>query len=516
MIQILCVTPVSACFELKNDAPYYAPVGYTVFLNGEQQFRGDTNVFSVFSLRPGTDYVLRLDYDDGAVDEAHFTTKTVTAGVNVKDFGAVGDGVTNDTAAVQAAIHFLPEGGLLHFPAGSYLTGPLALKSHITLEFGQEAVLLGDPVREHYPILPGCVTDCYSGEEVHFGAFEGNAVPMYQALVTAEYARDITIVGPGTVDGNAQNSDFWTHFTEFPTARPRLFFFNRCREITVHGLTAQNSASWQFHPYFSQQVGLYDLFIKAPKDSPNTDAIDPEACDGVQIIGCRFTVGDDCIAIKSGKIDIGRKFRQSADHHTIRNCLMAFGHGAVTLGSEIGAGVTNLSVYQCLFRGTDRGLRIKTRRGRGKYAVIDGVEFSNIRMDNVMAPLVMNMYYFCDPDGHEQIVWSKEPHPVDDTTPYLGSFLFRDMECTDCEWAAGYFYGLTEQPIGSVTIENVNFTFKENASSGRPAMMDYIEEECKRGLYFNCVRKVSLKNVTMTGQSGERLITINVDEVMDE
>ena len=90
------------------------------------------------------------------------------------------------------------------------------------------------------------------------------------------------------------------------------------------------------------------------------------------------------------------------------------------------------------------------------------------------------------------------------------------MECTDCEWAAGYFYGLTEQPIGSVTIENVSFTFKEDAASGRPAMMDYIDPECKRGLYFNRVRHVKLKNVTMSGQDGDRLIAVNVDEVVDE
>ena len=105
---------------------------------------------------------------------------------------------------------------------------------------------------------------------------------------------------------------------------------------------------------------------------------------------------------------------------------------------------------------------------------------------------------------------------MDDTTPYLGSFHFRDMVCTDCEWAAGYFYGLTEQPIGSVTIENVRFTFKENASSGRPAMMDYIENECRRGLYFNCVNQVILKNVTMTGQLGQQVTAIQVQEVREE
>lgn len=213
---------------------------------------------------------------------------------------------------------------------------------------------------------------------------------------------------------------------------------------------------------------------------------------------------------------MGMKYQTPATNHIVRNCLMEYAHGAMTLGSEMSGGVHDLTVSQCYFSHTDRGLRIKTRRGRGKYAVIDGVEFSNMRMDNVMTPIVMNMYYFCDPDGHEPIVWSKDAHPVDDSTPYLGSFTFRDMQCTDCEWAAGYFYGLTEQPIGSVTIENVNFTFKEDASTGRPAMMDFLDPTCKLGLYFNRVKKVSLKNVTLSGQNGERIVTENVDEVIDE
>ena len=163
---------------------------------------------------------------------------------------------------------------------------------------------------------------------------------------------------------------------------------------------------------------------------------------------------------------------------------------------------------------TDRGMRIKTRRGRGSTCVVDGVEFSNIRMDNVMCPLVINMYYFCDPDGKTEYVWSKETLPVDERTPYLGSFTFRDMECRDCEWAAGYFYGLPEMPIGSVTIDHVSFTFKVDASSGHPAMMSYIDEECKRGLYFNGVRKVCIKNMTMEGQVGDEITAIHAEEVV--
>lgn len=514
MINTLYVGPVSACFELKNDTPYYAPQEYTVSLNGQELFHKNSNVFSVFSLRPGTEYALTVSYADGTSEEVPFETAQVTAGINVKDFGAVGDGVTDDSDAIQTAVHFLPVGGLLHFPAGTYLTRPVALKSHVTLELAEGATLLGDPDRSHYQTIPGEINDIYSGESVHFGAWEGNAVPMYQAFVCAEYAEDITIAGPGTVDGNAQNADFWKKFKEFPTARPRLFFFNRCKNITIHGVTAQNSASWQFHPYFSRNVGLYDIFIKAPKDSPNTDAIDPESCSHVNIIGCKFSVGDDCIAIKSGKIDLGKKYKTPADYHTIRNCLMEFGHGAVTLGSEIGAGVTNLSVSQCYFKGTDRGLRIKTRRGRGEDCVLNNILFENIKMDGVLTPVAINMWYnCCDPDRYSEYVWSREHLPVDDRTPHLGKFTFRKLECTDVQVAACYIDGLPEMPIDEVIFDEVTFTYAADAKPGKPIMKNFAEEECKLGLYLDNVRRIRTRNVKVEGCVGEKLIAAHYEEL---
>ena len=506
MIETLFVSPVSACFELRNDAPYYAPSSYRVWLDDVEQFEGNANVFSLFSLLPGKSYRLKVQMGDQA-EEITFTTKAVSAGVNVKDFGAVGDGIADDTSAIQAAIHCLPENGLLHFPKGIYLTAPLALKSHITISLAKDAVLLGSVDRSRYPRIPGEVTDLFTGEQKVYAAWEGNAVDMYQALIFAEHAKDITVVGPGTVDGNAQNSDFWTHFREFPLGRPRLFFFNRCRNVNVHGITAQNSASWQFHPFFSQKIGLYDLFIKAPKDSPNTDAIDPESCDGVEIIGCRFSVGDDCIAIKSGKIDLGKKYKQPADHHTIRNCLMEFGHGAVTLGSEIGAGVTNLSVRQCWFRGTDRGLRIKTRRGRGKDCVLDNILFENIRMEGVLTPVAINMWYnCCDPDRFSEYVWSREKLPVDERTPHLGSFTFRRLACTDVQVAACYIDGLPEMPIDAVHFEDCSFEYAQDAKPGKPIMKNFAQEECRLGLYLDNVRRISIRSVTLAGEAGEKII----------
>ena len=508
----LYVSSVSACFELENTSPYYAEDTFDVTVNGAPALKGvRTNVFSLFDLNPETEYAVGI-----GTDTVTITTLPETGCIDVRDFGALGDGQTDDTSAIQGAIQACPKGGRVRVPRGTYFVGPLVLKSHMTMELQTGAVLLADPREERYPVLPGEIRDAATGEMIQISSWEGNPFPCRQSFISAHFAQDIAIVGQGVIDGNAVNSTWWNDVKTRKLGRPKLVFFNQCESIRFHGILGRNSPCWNFHPFFCRGVYFYNIAVEAPKDSPNTDGSDPESCDDVRYIGVRFSVGDDAIAIKSGKMYMGMKYRTPATRHVVRNCLMEYAHGAMVLGSEMSGGIRDLSVSQCYFKHTDRGLRIKTRRGRGKYAVIDGVEFSNIRMDNVMAPLVMNMYYFCDPDGHEEIVWSKEWHPVDDTTPYLGNFVFRDMQCTDCEWAAGYFYGLTEQPIGSVTIENVAFTFREDASSGRPAMMDYIDEECRRGLYFNGVRKVCLKNVTMDGQIGERLITVNVDEVVDE
>ena len=515
-MKILFVSAVSACFELENNAPYYAPEPFRVTVDGRTLPEQTANVFSVFGLKPDTKYTVLAE---GAhfTDSVEFTTAKERCAVDVTAFGAKGDGVTENTAAIQAAVNFLPEGGRLYFPAGTYLTLPVALKSHMTVEFAEGAVLLGSTERKRYPVIPGVTPDLGGGEEVFFGTFEGNTMTMYQSLLSAAYAEDITIIGPGTVDGNAQNSDFWTAFKQDPIARPRLLFFNRCKNITVHGIKACNSASWQLHPFFTDHISFFDVSVSAPKISPNTDALDPESCDDVQIIGCKFTVGDDCIAIKSGKIELGERFNKSADHHTIRNCLMAFGHGAVTLGSEIGAGVKNLSVSQCWFQGTDRGLRIKTRRGRGKNCRIEHVEFSNIRMENVLTPFVINMYYnCCDPDKDSEYVWSREALPVDDRTPHLGSFHFTDIDCTGTQVAVCSIEGLPEMPVEEVEFRNVTVRFAEDAKPGVPAMKAFSEPIACGGLDLGYVKKVRIENVSLEGVRGEKLKTKFCGEVVTE
>lgn len=517
MINILYLGSSSVCMELQNDNPYYAPDEYTVSIGGKAALSSNTNVFSLFDLMPDTEYTAVIEYQ-GEKEEVNFKTAPETCCVNVKDFGAAGDGVHEDTAAIQAAVNFVPEGGRIYFPAGTYLTLPISLRSHITIELSENAVLLGSTDRERYPILQGTVKDPFTGGETPMSSFEGNEVPAYQSLLHGAYARDIAVVGRGRIDGNAQNGDWWKDFTNFPALRPRAVFLNRCENVVFHGVTVANSASWHMHPFYSRNIGLYNLYIEASKVSPNTDAIDPEACDGVEIIGCRFSVGDDCIAVKSGKIEMARKYGcKPADHHTIRNCLMDFGHGALTLGSELAGGIRNVSVTKCYFHATDRGLRIKSRRGRGKDSIITNVLFDNIRMEGVLTPIVINLWYnCCDPDRYTEYVWSRECLPVDDRTPHMGTFCFKNMVCTDAEAAACYIDGLPESPIDKVILENISVTFSEESKPHVPAMQNFAKERCRLGFYLDNVREIEVRNVQMKGQDGEMLVADHYDKITTE
>lgn len=510
MFKKLFVSSVSACFELKNKNPYYSPESYEVFLNGELYGKFTTNVFSIFNLSSETQYNVRI-----GKDELTFKTPAETALINVKALGAKADGKSDDTYFVQMAIDSCPDGGRVLLEEGTYLVRPIVLKSGITVELKKGAALLGDTCEESYPYIPARTYK--NGKENVLASWEGEPFDCHQSFISAYKQSNIKIVGEGTINGNADNSTWWATPKGRKVARPRNVFLNKCANVYFHGVTSMNSASWNLHPFFSKNLGFYDVRVKNPYTAPNTDGLDPESCDKVEIIGCTFSVGDDCCAIKAGKLYMGKTYKTPANRHTLRNDLFQDGHGAIVLGSEMSGGVKNLSVSQCVFRHTDRGLRIKSRRGRGKDAVIDGVTFENIKMENVITPLVINMYYFCDPDGHTEYVWSRDKNtPVDDGTPYLGKFLFRDIECKDCECMAGYFDGLVEQPIKEVVIENVSFSFKPDAKAYEPAMLENVNSYCRAGLYVDNVERLVLKNVTFEGVDGEKIIKKNLGEVVEE
>lgn len=507
----------SASFELINSDCYRSRLPYSVQLDGRTVAENRTaNVFSIYELCPGTEYEVTVVCGGTAVSHAA-TTRKESFRLNVREFGAAGDGATLDTSAIQAAILCCPKGGTVLLPAGTYLSSPLFLKSDMTLELAEGATLLGASDRSLYPVLPGVTPAENERDEYYLGTWEGNPLSSYASLLTGIHVSNVDIVGLGTVDANADRGDWWKDPKVKRGAwRPRMLFLNRCRNIRVQGVTLKNSYAWTIHPYYSREISFLDIRVFNDPDSPNTDGIDVESCGGVRILGAVISVGDDCVALKSGKIYLGRKLRTPTRGIELRNCLLERGHGAVVIGSDVSAGARDVKAAQCVFQGTDRGLRIKTRRGRGELSVVDRVSLENIRMDRVNTPFVINMFYSCDPDGHSEYVSSKKALPVDEFTPRVGSLSCRDIVCERCSVAGMFFYGLPEMPIGSVSFENVRISFAEDAQPGLPAMMDRIEPVKKLGLFARNVGKLRLAGVEITGFEGKKIDAENIGELTQE
>ena len=327
----------------------------------------------------------------------------------------------------------------------------------------------------------------------------------------------MTITGEGEIDADAQHGDWWQDVKKKKIAwRPRTVSITDSRYVVLHGVTVKNSYSWTIHPMFSTGLDLLDFKIRNPYNAPNTDGIDPESCVNTRIIGADIHVGDDCIAMKASKVFLGMKLKKSCKNTVIRNCLLDKGHGGIVIGSEMSGGVKDMVVTQCLMDHTDRGLRVKTRRGRGKTAVIDGLVFHNVEMNGVKAPFVINMFYFCDPDGHSDYVQCRQAMPVDDYTPRLGSLTMEDIRATGAQFAGCYFDGLPEMPIGEVVMKNVHITFDPDAQAGQAAMADGRPLVKKLAIYAENVKKIELHNVQIEGYEGERLQFANVGSFKED
>ena len=432
--------------------------------SGEIVRSGETDRVVTFfdGLVPATEYA--FETADGS--RIVFTTKSCTGRIDITDFDARTDAEDNGQA-IAAALAQVPEGGTLAIPAGRWRTAPVFLKSDMTLHLEPDAKLALVTDRKRIPILPA-----HDETGGMLGSWEGLPDACYAALVTGIGCERLTITGSGTLNGSGAEGDWWQwpKETRDGARRARTLFLNGCTGVEVSGITVENSPSWTIHPLYCRDISFVGVSIRNPSNSPNTDGLDPECCDGVLIEGVHFSVGDDCIAIKAGK-----RGDNGADDHlrptqnvTIRHCLMERGHGAVVIGSEMSGSVHDVTVEKCDFRQTDRGIRLKTRRGRG--GEIAGLRASNITMDGVDTAIVANCHYFCDHDGKSDWVQSRLSCPVDETTPSIHDIRIDDLDIRNVRIAVGAFYGLPEMPIRDVVIAGIRAGFDDSTTGDVPVM----------------------------------------------
>ncbi len=409
--------------------------------------------------------------------------------MNIRNYEALSRQGTDWTGAFAQAIDDLRRqgGGVLDVPAGEYPTGSIRLDSNMTLNIESGAALRFHQDENAYPLI-----------ELEF---EGIAGLVHQACIYAQDAENVIVTGYGVVDG--RGSYWWERQRagKNPYPRPYLVCFANCRHVVLENVTLINSPAWTVHPLRSRNVTVRGLNIKNPYDSPNTDGINPDACQDVRISDCTIDVGDDCIAIKSGTEKTPN--RQPCERIIITNCHFMHGHGGVVLGSEMSGDIRNVVVSSCVFYETDRGIRLKTRRGRG--GTVEGIQLENLVMEKVMCPFVFNMYYFCGSDGKFKHVWDKAPYPIADTTPALRDVTITGVRARRCTACAGFFYGLAEMPVEGVTMQDVVVEMTQDGPADRPAAMEGCPEMKGAGFFLRNAKNVDLRGVKVRGVQGQWL-----------
>ena len=413
---------------------------------------------------------------------------------NVLNFGAKNDSSKIATKSIANAIAAAVKtgGGTIYFPAGKYLTGPIHLKSNITIFIDAGAELhFSDNFDDYLPMVES--------------RYEGVDVKSFSPLFYAYKAENIAITGRGIIDGHGKK---WWHFVEgYKKDQPRSKWqhifdslntdillpddpaqmkrgFLRppfiqpmyCKNILIEGITIRNSPFWTVNPEFCENVTVHAVTIANPP-SPNTDGINPESCKYVHISNCHISVGDDCITIKSGKDIPGRAKAMPAEDYTITNCTMLSGHGGVVIGSEMSGDVKKITISNCVFDGTDRGIRIKTARGRG--GVVEDIRVSNIVMKNIRdQAIVLDMMYS-----------KAAPEPLSERTPTFRNIHLSNITAQTKQ--AVFIYGLDEMPVSNISFSDIQF-------------------DAVTGFVINKAAGIELHNVTVTTTIGPAVKAENV------
>ena len=402
---------------------------------------------------------------------------------NVLDYGVINNGVTNNTETIKAVIAEAEKngGGTIYFPPGKYLTGTIELKSNMTLFVDSGAYIMGSPEPADYPMITKETLKGYN-REGHSG------------LIKAMNAERVTVTGRGVIDGQGYN---WWHNPK-NEHRPRAIQFINCTNVLIEGITILNSAMWTVHPICCSNVTIDGITIKNPSNSPNTDGINPESCSNVHISNCTIDVGDDCLTLKSGTEDDELQKQHACENIVVTNCTMLNGHGGVVIGSEMSGGVKNITISNCVFNGTDRGIRFKTRRKRGGY--IEDVTISNIVMTDILVPFVINGYYQCGgASADDMSLFSLDKLPVEDNTPYIRNINISNIRATKVTASAGYIYMIPEMPVSGMTVSNysVDMIDTDEPLKDKPIMAFHAPFTKGEGFYCANIKDSTFRNVSV-------------------
>jgi polygalacturonase len=341
---------------------------------------------------------------------------------DITRFGASPDGVKDSTEAIRRSIAACNQasGGRVIVPPGRFLTGAIHLKSNVNLHLAAGATLVFDrDPRKYLPVV--------------FTRWEGMECMNYSPFIYAFDQENIAVTGAGTLDGQADCEHWWPWkgrtecgwkkgdpsqekarsllikmaeegvpparrvFGEGGLLRPMFIQPYRSRNVLIEGITILNSPMWEMHPALCRNVTVRD--VKVSSHGPNNDGCDPESCTDVLIEDCVFDTGDDCIALKSGRNNDGRRVNVPCENVVIRNCQMKDGHGGVTIGSEISGSARNIFAEDCRMDSPnlDRVLRLKTNSVRG--GTIENVYLRNIGVGQVADAIVQVDFYYEEGDS---------------------------------------------------------------------------------------------------------------------
>jgi len=357
------------------------------------------------------------------------------ASFNIANYSAIGDGVTTNTTAIQAAINAANAvgGGTVEMPAGIYLSGPIQLASRINLHLDSGAVLRMLPL-DKYPGGTAAPANFISGAQLH----------------------DVVISGSGMIDG--QGIPWWPFADVKGARRPRMIALASCDRVLIENVTLSNSP--MFHiaiSSHSENVTVRGVTIRA---NPSTDPVHPghntDACDvsgrNVLIENCDVSVGDDNFTCGGGTSDV-----------LITNCTYGYGHG-VSIGSGTFGGVSNLTVINCTFNNTESGIRIKSDRDRGGY--VHNLSYLNLNMTNVGCPILIYAEYMATNREYRLLnnltpaIAAGYPQAViGPRTPAYANITFSNITATAAAGRrAGLIWGLPEMNVTNVLLERVNIT----------------------------------------------------------